>query len=121
MGERAVLKKQKFISVVIFATILSISNVVVRVTQNELQSPADVIPLTSGLDENFPALGVLLRGLDFASLGYIGRADRRKQFVASGRIGQDEAKRTDIIDEVLSFSSLAGIIGISVWISRKLV
>lgn len=64
------------------------------------------VPLTAGMDGEFAPLGTFVQVLNVASLGYVGRADRRQQLFHSGQMTSKEMSSKNQLDLLLTVSGI---------------
>jgi hypothetical protein len=74
------------------------------------------VPLTAGMDGEFAPLGTFVQVLNVASLGYVGRADRRKQLFHSGQMTSREMSSKNQLDLLLTGSGIF----VLAWVARRI-
>lgn len=99
------------------------SSININFRQNTVQSeqthprPASAaVPLTAGMDGESAPLGMFVQVLNVASLGYVGRADRRKQLFHSGQMTSKEMSSKNQLDLLLTVSGIF----VLAWVARRI-
>lgn len=107
--------KQKFV----FVLVLAISTVITTLFARQIFSRQEIqVSYTAGFEE-VPAIHVAIIVLNFASLGYIERADKRTHLALTGQVSLSSAKQASFIDMALSCLAAVGLITFSRRMARK--
>jgi hypothetical protein len=106
---------------IVFALVFAIGATVTTLTARQIfNGQHNQVPYTAGLDA-VPAIHVPIVVLNFASLGYIERADNRTYLAHTGQASLDASKKANLLDIALSFVGAVCLLVISRRVSRKII
>ncbi|WP_028455377.1 hypothetical protein [Chitinilyticum litopenaei] len=111
-------QKQKLLSALLFAFFLLIANVVIGFASRLASTAGERVSITAGMEE-LPELRLPTLAMDFASLGYVERAQQRQYHMHTGRVAPGDAGMPGWIDALLSFCAVFGLFALAKWLVKR--